>query len=551
MKPIAIVLAVAAGAILASAAPADAASCNYVAAAKAVVITLSNASDVATLRRDPNGEISDGASPCPAGATVNNTNVIFIRDNTPNKDGDDFVGIDLSGGPLGPGATIKGSVETSEIPVDLYLEGGKNFVYLTGSDGPDDIRLGRHLAANSEYMNAIDLNAGSETDANADADVFFQPAYPLNDAKNETLYIDGGAGNDTIDESGGPGFDGSLMVDTSLFGGAGNDHLTGGGGTDMLYADAGDDTLDGGNGIDLATYETAPGGVNVELGDGGPQDTGAFGQDRLSHVEVLRGSSHDDVLTGNDAINGLDGGAGDDILAGRGSNDGLDGGPGTDTVSYRRPPAGTTQGVTVDLAKTSQQNTGGAGGDSIANVENLWGRPLADTLDGGAGPNSIAGFEGADSVNGHGGDDQLAIRDGEADQATCGAGADSVVADEQGLDSIFGDCETLDRAPFVTPGPGSDPGATHPPATDTGTPPGPTADTVAPVIGKLTLSPSKLSRARHGKRPAGTVVAYTLSEAATVSITVQRCTRVRGGRCLRWHKVRGKLEMHGRSGLNT
>src|SRR4051794_8952558 len=178
MKPIAIVLAVAAGAILASAAPADAASCNYVAAAKAVVITLSNASDAATLRRGPNGEISAGASPCPARATGNNTNVIFIRDNTPNKDGDDFVGIDLSGGPLGPGATIKGSVETSEIPVDLYLEGGKNFVYLTGSDGPDDIRLGRHLAANSEYMNAIDLNAGSETDANADADVFFQPAYP-------------------------------------------------------------------------------------------------------------------------------------------------------------------------------------------------------------------------------------------------------------------------------------------------------------------------------------------------------------------------------------
>src|SRR3954447_2082002 len=166
MKPIATVLAVAAAAILASASPADAASCSLV--GKTVVIKLAFPSDVVSLNRGPNGAIYDGGSPCPAGATVNNTDAIFIRDTTPNRDGDDFVGIDLSGGPLGPGATIKGTVATSEIPVELYLEGGTNFVYVTGGDGPDDIRLGRYLDNNSDHQNAIDLNAGAETAANAD-----------------------------------------------------------------------------------------------------------------------------------------------------------------------------------------------------------------------------------------------------------------------------------------------------------------------------------------------------------------------------------------------
>jgi Ca2+-binding RTX toxin-like protein len=551
MKPSAVVLAVAAAATLAFAAPADAASCSYVAGAKTVVVSLAGGSDVVSLDRGPNGAIYDGGSPCPAGATVNNTNAIFIRDTTPNKDGDDFVGIDLSGGRLGPGYTSEGSVPTSEIEIQLYLEGGDNFVYVSGTDGPDYLSLGRFTQNNGDPVNGIDLNPADETPSNADADVIFEPAIPVNDKRNETLDVAGGPGDDTIDESGGPGFDGPLMVDTTIDGGAGDDHLAGGGGNDTLYTDPGDDTLDGGNGIDLATYGSSPNGVNIDLGNSGQQDTGAFGKDRLSHVENLGGSAHDDVLTGNDRINWLSGGVGDDILAGRGDSDGLDGGPGTDTVSYRVPPPGATTGVTVDLAKTLQQNTGGAGTDTLENDENVWGSPFADTLDGDGGPNSIAGFEGADSVNGHGGDDELAIRDGEADQATCGPGTDRVIADQQGVDSIFSDCETLDFAPFVPPDPGSDPGTTPPPGTDPGPPPGPPADTVAPVLDKLTLSPGTLGRVRHGRRASGTVIAYTLSEPASVTFAVARCTRVRGRACRRWKQVRGKLTAQGRPGLNT
>ena len=47
-------------------------------------------------------QIYNGYTPC-AGATVYNTSTIFVTDTTPNKDGDDYVRIDLSGGPLAPG----------------------------------------------------------------------------------------------------------------------------------------------------------------------------------------------------------------------------------------------------------------------------------------------------------------------------------------------------------------------------------------------------------------------------------------------------------------
>ena len=43
--------------------------------------------------------------------------------------------------------------------------------------------------------------------------------------------------------SGGPGFDTPVYADTTLYGGTGDDHLTGGDRTDTLYADPGDDVL--------------------------------------------------------------------------------------------------------------------------------------------------------------------------------------------------------------------------------------------------------------------------------------------------------------------
>lgn len=79
---------------------------------------------------------------------------------------------------------------------------------------------------------------------------------------------------------------------------------------------------------------------------------------------------------------------GNDILAGTSSDN--------DTVSY----ANSTAGVTVSLAITTQQNTIGAGRDTIKDIENLIGSNFNDILKGNAKTNTLDGGAGNDTLNG-------------------------------------------------------------------------------------------------------------------------------------------------------
>src|SRR5947209_3367758 len=116
-----------------------------------------------------------------------------------------------------------------------------------------------------------------------------------------------------------------------------------------------------------------------------------------------------------------------------------------------RPPPGATQGVTVNLGIAGPQQTGGAGADTLSGIDNLEGSPFADALTGDSHANTIVGGKGEDALDGAGGDDHLAARDGAHDVVLCGPGTDSVDADQQGLDSIFTDCETTAYAPAPPP----------------------------------------------------------------------------------------------------
>jgi serralysin len=102
-------------------------------------------------------------------------------------------------------------------------------------------------------------------------------------------------------------------------------------------------------------------------------------------------------LGGNDTVNG---GAGNDKLDGGAGDDTLDGGADNDTASYKGGAA-----VTVSLAILTQQDTGGAGLDTLSNIENLIGSNFGDTLTGdtlanvltgGLGKDILAGGDGAD-----------------------------------------------------------------------------------------------------------------------------------------------------------
>jgi len=120
-----------------------------------------------------------------------------------------------------------------------------------------------------------------------------------------------------------------------------NDTIYGYGGNDQLIGEDGDDVLDGGAGEDY-----------LYGGDGN---------------DTLYGSSGNDVLYGDDGDDVLDGGAGDDRIYGD---------VGTDTVSYGSASAA----VTVSLAITSSQNTGGGGVDLLSAIENITGSNFNDTL---------------------------------------------------------------------------------------------------------------------------------------------------------------------------
>jgi choice-of-anchor C domain-containing protein len=141
---------------------------------------------------------------------------------------------------------------------------------------------------------------------------------------------------------------------------------------------------------DTVSYANAPftsgqTGITVDLSNPA-NDTGAAQGDIFISIQNIIGSNFNDTLTGDGSNNVLEGGLGDDIING--------GGGGNDTASYQHA----TAGVTVDLSIAGQQNTVGAGTDTLTNIQNLIGSSFADTLTGNGHVNVLDG-SGAPSGN--------------------------------------------------------------------------------------------------------------------------------------------------------
>ena len=262
--------------------------------------------------------------------------------------------------------------------------------------------------------------------------------------------VTGGSADDTLQGS---------DDDNLLIGGAGNDLIEGRGGDDTLEGGSGDDYLSGGDGLDQVSYASATTGVTVDLALAGSQDTLGAGKDVLKGVEGITGSNSNDILygdasdnlliggggndsilgrDGNDLISGdagndtIDGGAGDDVIDGGLGNDIITGGAGSDTVAY----ASATTGVAVDLALIVQQDTVGAGLDTLQGIENIVGSEYDDTLKGNQDDNIVAGGAGNDSIDGLAGNDLL---QGDAGNDTILGGAgDDILSGGLGDDTLDG-----------------------------------------------------------------------------------------------------------------
>jgi len=258
-------------------------------------------------------------------------------------------------------------------------------------------------------------------------------------------------------------------VENGLVKAVGTANLTGNSLNNLLYAGAGDNVLNGGLGVDAAVYDFAASAVTVSLAVTTAQNTGGSGLDTLIGIEKLIGSNYNDTLTGNFRGNVLNGGVGaDDMTGGDGAdryyvdnaNDvvtetnanpktgGIDwiyshftaytlpanvengqlmssgaanltgnglnnllyagpgdnvlnGGLGIDSVVYDSA----ARAVTVSLAVTTAQNTGGSGLDTLIGIERLIGSNYDDVLTGNSRSNVLNGKGGADTLTGGGGRD--------------------------------------------------------------------------------------------------------------------------------------------------
>lgn len=201
--------------------------------------------------------------------------------------------------------------------------------------------------------------------------------------------------------------------------GAGTDTLNGGGGGDILIGGAGADIMNGGSGDDIYDVDNVGDVINDPdlFGISGGIDT--INSHLTSYtlgttIENLSlqagpalngtGNAKDNLLLGNSGNNVLLGLGGNDRLDGGNGNDKLDGGAGIDNVEYQAA----TAGVTVDLNKQeTAQPTGGAGTDTLVNIENIIGSAFNDTLTGNAANNTLNGGSGNDTLIGGAGRDTL------------------------------------------------------------------------------------------------------------------------------------------------
>jgi Ca2+-binding RTX toxin-like protein len=222
-------------------------------------------------------------------------------------------------------------------------------------------------------------------------------------ANTSRMQVFGQGGNDTItlNEAGG------ALPAAFLFGGSGNDTLTGGSGADMLFGQAGNDTLLGKGGNDLLFGGS--GNDTLTGGDGDDQVFGESGNDRM-------------IWNPGDDTDLNEGGAGIDTVEVNGGN-----GAEVFTVTAngarvrfdRLNPApfsidiGTSEGLVINM---------NGGNDSFSATGNL-AALIQITVDGGAGDDTILGSNGVDFLLGGDGNDFIDGQQGN-DVARLGAGDD-------------------------------------------------------------------------------------------------------------------------------
>ena len=309
------------------------------------------------------------------------------------------------------------------------------------------------------------------------------PIYINGGAGNDTItsgrdndLLEGGAGNDVLDGRqgndlliGGEGNDSLSGGDgtDSLSGGAGNDSLNGGAGNDSLSGDAGNDSLNGSAGVDTLiggagddTYIVDSTTDMIIEADNAGIDTVtsgvSFSLAAITNVENLTltgtwaangtGNSLSNVLTGSIGNNRLDGGAGIDTLIGGAGNDIYIVDSTTDVITEADNGGNDTVASSVSFSLTAIANVENLTLTGSANIDGT-GNSANNTLTGNAGANILSGGDGNDSLNGGSGNDSLI--GGAGNDSLNGGSGNDIITGGTGNDTLTGG-SGLDKFNFTT-----------------------------------------------------------------------------------------------------
>src|SRR6476620_4796354 len=206
-------------------------------------------------------------------------------------------------------------------------------------------------------------------------------------ANTALIQVFGQAGNDTITLNEANG----ALPAANLFGGDGNDTITGGSGNDMLFGQGGNDILLGKGGND-----------SLFGGDGNDTLTGGAGDD-----QVFGQAGNDRMIwnpgEGSDLLEGGDGTDTAEVNGGNGAEQFTLTSNATRVRFDRVTPApffldiGTTENLVLNMNGAGDTVTAGNGLASLITV----------TVDGGAGNDTITGGDGADRLLGGDGNDLI------------------------------------------------------------------------------------------------------------------------------------------------
>ncbi|MBL8923310.1 MAG: calcium-binding protein [Myxococcaceae bacterium] len=362
------------------------------------------------------------------------TSVNLKRINVTGSSGTNVFILDYMNGTFAAGAA-------SSVGVDVDLVSGSNdALKIRGSTGADTITFGADGAA---------INSDTSKD--------------INFANVDSIVVSLGAGNDTFTGQGGAGTGAVATAVLTVYGGDGNDALTGGDGADVISGDEGNDTLagggaadtlngnagtdtfsegaapnggdtfNGGAGVDTVSYASRTAAITATIGAGANDGESGENDDIAADVEGVTGGSADDSLTGSANDDVLSGGAGADTLVGGDGNDTLNGGDGNDTLTGGNGDdtvngdTGNDSFVAGADADGADVFNGGAGTDTATYAARGTGENLTITLDGTANDGESSENDNlktdVENVIGGGGDDTI-TGSASANVLTGGAGND-------------------------------------------------------------------------------------------------------------------------------